>query len=527
MSKTLTPGFSALTILRNLSTALKGGMHPLQWWDAELASLPSEARRPLLEDLANLLARDISGISRFAQHFVIDKSKSSEDFESVLFDFLLPLHAALIQRGAWNEALELEIVVYVQFIKQVEDHDFYERVFSVLYAPYQTILDCTGDPCSEVATPTPVNNESSEGDTLFWFQNYSILAHTQLVLDLSTHLPVRTKFYASALRNLNLDSSRSIFSKAGIEILLIDDQQDVAASCDNLVQICRDRGIINIVFVSLPLQSGYLKRISNGISLTWWSMKYPLGCMSHFDRLVCNRTLYPRQKVFYGALWHCAPFALKALPPSRAPVSSRTDTDGLNIGVLSREEKFASSHLPEILHNSVLANPNLHLFWTGRKRDPSLTLRLTGSQLNRLSHQVHFVGWVEPAAFLTQVDLLVDTPNLGGMAAYWAMSMGKVVISASSSGSIGALGAREELHGHFQLLSTSEEVKAYFRTPGLRPYYLSDGSLIPLCLTEYANDKALVREHGQRFLKFFVDVLSDMSRWSLLTHQMLKGSYPK
>jgi hypothetical protein len=354
-----------------------------------------------------------------------------------------------------------------------------------------------------------------------------VLAHTQLVLDLATHLPIPAKLYASALSNTHLNSSIATFEKAGIEILEIDDRQNVANRCDALIQLCKSYGVSNIVFVSLPLQSGYLKRVCGDIALTWWSMKYPLGCMPHFDRLVCNRTLYPTQKVFQGALWQCAPFALKALSPRfTAPPLGTAATD-LNIGVLSREEKFASSDLPDILYKSLLENPRLHLFWTGRHEDPNLAVRLGARSDQVASRQVHFAGWVDPATFLTQVDLLVDTPNLGGMVAYWAMSMGKVVISATDSGSIGALGSRQDLQTHFQLLSSSEDVKAYFAFPCRLPYYLSDESLIPLCLTEYEANRALLKEHGQRFLRFFINVLSDMSQWSLTTHQMLKGSTPK
>lgn len=523
----LTPSRSALKALRSLSTALTSGTHPLQWWGMEISTLPAEIRRPLLRELALILAHDMSDVSRFAQSLNIDKSKHSEEFDSVLFDFLLPLHAALVQREAWNKALELESVVYLAFIKQDEDLGFYERAFSGLYAPYQLNLNIEADSGAALANFTPAEIDPAEGDTLFWFQNYVVLAHTQLVFDLTTHLPVRTKFYATALHNLNLDSSQSTFSKAGIEILAMDDRQSIADRCNALIRICRSRGISTIVFVSIPLQSGYLKRISDGIALTWWSMKYPLGCMPHFDRLVCNRTLYPSQKVFNGALWQCAPFAIKALTPNPASPPLRADPDGLTIGVLSRVEKFASSPLPEVLHRSLQANPSLHLFWTGRKKDRDLALRLEGNPGDGLNNQVHFAGWVDPATFLTQVDLLVDTPNLGGMVAYWAMSMGKVVISSSDSGSIGALGSREDLKNHFQLLSTVEEVRTYFATPCPHPYYLSDASLIPLCLTEYANHRALLQEHGQRFLRFFNDFLSDMGRWSWLTYHMLTGAYPK
>ncbi len=527
MSASLTPSSLALRSLRSLSEVLTLGVHPLEWWAMEISQLPSESRRSLLYEIAMILAREMSGISRFAQTLNIDKSKHREEFDSILFDFLLPLHQALIRRKAWNEALELEGVVYSAFIKQEEDHDFYESVFSRLYAPYGPILSAKTESDTVPTHLTPTAQDSIDGNTLFWFQNYSVLAHTQLVLDLATHLPTSAKFYASAISNINLDSSRSTFAKAGIEILKIDDQLSVAGRCDALIQLCRSRSVSNIVFVSLPLQSGYLKHICGGITLTWWSMKYPLGCMPHFDRLVCNRTLYPSQRIFQGAFWHCAPFALKALSPNPAPPPLGTAATDLNIGVLSREEKFASSHLPEFLYKSLLANPNLHLFWTGRNEDPDLAVRLGTHSDSGISHRVHFVGWVDPATFLTQVDLLVDTPNLGGMVAYWAISMGKVVISATDSGSIGALGSREDLKPHFQLLSNIEEVKIYFSTSCPDPYYLSDISLIPLCLAEYAAHRELLKEHGQRFLRFFNDILSDMGRWSLITHQMLKGSMSK
>ena len=278
MSKTLVPGQSTLKVFRSLSTALTSGTHPLNWWGMEISSLPAEIQRPLLHELATILAQYMSGISRFAESLVIEKSKHRKEFDSVLFDFLLPLHAALVQREAWNEALELEAVVYALFIKQDEDHGFYERAFFSLYDPYRPILDSEADSGAALANSTPAEIGSAENDTLFWFQNYSVLAHTQLVLDLTSHVPGRTKFYASALNNSNLDSSRPTFSKANIDILVLDDRQSVTARCDALIQICRSRGITNIVFVSLPLQSGYLKRISEGIALTWWSMKYPLGC---------------------------------------------------------------------------------------------------------------------------------------------------------------------------------------------------------------------------------------------------------
>lgn len=518
---------STQRLLQTLSAVISGGIRPLHWWSSEIAIFPYEIRRTLLSELACILALNMQGASHLARSLVVEKAKHPFEFDSVLFDFLLPLHSALVHQGAWDEALNLEIIVYSFFIKQDEDHDFYQKAFASLYAPYSDALgEVSNSADSSYILATGAINSNLDS-TLFWFQNYSILAHTQLVLDLASHLPISAKFYASAMSNSRYEQSQAIFTKAGIEILKIDEHLSISAKCSMLIKLCKKLGISNIVLVSLPLQSGYFKKVSEGISLTWWSMKYPLGCMPHFDRLVCNRTLYPTQKAFHGAIWQCAPFALKALPPHTAskPLSERM-TD-LNVGVLSREEKFASSLLPEILNQSLSDMPNLHLFWTGRKEDPNLSARLHGHADNAVHAQVHFYGWVDPALFLSQIDLLVDTPNLGGMVAYWAMSMGKVVVSATDSGSIGALGERHELQSHFKLLTSIEEVYEYFEGESNQPYYLSNIDLIPVCLKGYANQKTLLEIHGQRFLRTYSALLSNMGRWSEMTYLMLQGSDPK
>jgi hypothetical protein len=191
--------------------------------------------------------------------------------------------------------------------------------------------------------------------------------------------------------------------------------------------------------------------------------------------------------------------------------------------VLSREDKFSSSRLPELLSICLDQNPSLELLWTGRKEEPSVVQRIEGRLGSAVRQRINFCGWVDPANFLTRIDLLVDTPNLGGMAAYWAMSIGKVVISASDSGSVGSLGSRKDLERHFQLLSSYEDICEYFNSPAERPFYLTDAELIPICVSKYADHMGLIVEHGRLFSQFFSDVLSDMGRWSELTYQMLKG----
>lgn len=520
----------SLAVMKALAHAIKNRVPLLQWWKTEISSLPPESRRLLLLELAELFAANIKVIDKIAQALGVDKAEHPQEFRSILFDFLLPLHGLLVKVGNWDQALGLELIIASTFIKQDEDYKFYEESFSRLYEPYLKILNAPADTALQRAhhqsdsIKTPLENRlPANGATLFWFQNFSILAHTQLVLDLASNLSGHARFFASALTNVNLEVSRSTFEQAKIELLPIDEQQGLASRCKQLVNVCKSNNIKNIVFVSLPLQSGFLRTICNDIGLTWWSMKYPLGCMPQFDRLVCNRALEPHLKLFNGALWNCAPFAVKPLAAVKQTLSQTSDARDLTMGVLSREEKFASSDLPELIHRCLIAVPNTRLFWTGRKKPYDLNRRLHGPTTDLLEGRIQFCGWVDPSVFLSQIDVLIDTPNLGGMVAYWMMSMGKVVISATDSGSVGALGSPEELSPFFELLATREDVEHYFASNSKRPFYLKSADLIPLCIEKYAMQHDLLKVHGDRFLGFFNNDLSDMERWSRITYKMLQG----
>lgn len=524
MSSSHIPSQLTLKALQALTSINNHNAHNLmEWWGNVIFKLPQEVRPIVLSELVIILAKNIFDIFAFAKCFKVNKFKQLDEFKSILFEFLLPLHKAFIQDSSWDNALGLELIIYEDFIKQDENYSFYEQVFTELYSPYTATQNNINN-FLNLAVPEKTSSRApSEGATLFWFQNYSILAHTQLALDLAHNLPIQAKLYASALSNAGLEMSLPIFTEANIEIFSINNHQSIQDRCKSLIKFCKSRQISTIVMVSLPLQSGYIKSICDGISLVWWSMKYPLGCMPQFDRLVCNRSIYPKQKTFNGALWHCAPFALKPMLPylNFQPLNgSKAD---LKLGVLSRVEKFASSNLPEILSRSLANKSSLKLFWTGMVYDSNLASRLHSDLSKEAHQQVHFVGWVDPGLFLTQIDILVDTPNLGGVVAYWAMSMGKVVISATDSGSVGALGSRNELDEHFELLSSEEEILDYFKGNSTRPYYLSRTELIPLCLTLYSEEKNLLKQHGLRFLRIYKNLLSDMNRWSEITYLMMKG----
>ena len=103
------------------------------------------------------------------------------------------------------------------------------------------------------------------------------------------------------------------------------------------------------------------------------------------------------------------------------------------------------------------------------------------------------------------------------------MSLGKVVLSATDYGSVGALGSRQDIREHFELLTNSDQVRAYFSSASDRPFYLSSADLIPQCIEEYCQNREVLDEHGRRFLLFFNNVLSDLDSYSRMTYKFLQG----
>jgi len=102
MSQAKTLGLLSQSVLRSLAVAVASGMQPIQWWGTHISPLERKVRHTVLHELAGVLAKDMQGVSPFAQNLHIDKNNYPDEFESVLFDFLMPMHQALIESKSWD-----------------------------------------------------------------------------------------------------------------------------------------------------------------------------------------------------------------------------------------------------------------------------------------------------------------------------------------------------------------------------------------------------------------------------------------
>jgi hypothetical protein len=477
-----------------------------------------KSRSACLSKFALFCVNNLNSCAGLAQHFIIYAKLDRQFFEFYLFQFLTEVYRFLVLTKKWDDALELETSIYNVYIKQDETDSFYQRAFDALYSVY--------DPANLKHTEN--NTTDIKGSpTLYFLMNFNKLAHVEVLLEYFSNLEDTSNVFLSALSSQGLESLKDDLDNLSINYFTLSNDKKISIRYQELIKYCIDLGINNIVFISLPLHSNYVKQIvPDKIKLTWWSMKFPLGGMRQFSRLVCCRSMVPELRNINGELWSCAPFAVKGITTHARKEKESSNADiNIKFGVLAREEKFASSRLPEVVSKALLATNNSSFYWTGRSFDLGIHERITSSNSHSTLNRSHFVGWVNPIQYLNDIDVFVDTPNLGGVVAYWAMSLNKIVISSTDSGSIGALASKEVLAKYFLCLSSETDVNYYFSNQQTQPFYLSDIDLIFDCFKVISSGKVNITEYGILFGNFFQNYLTNFNYSANCIESMIRGDH--
>ena len=73
----------SLAAMKALALAIQSRTPLLQWWQTEISPIPTESRRRVLLELAELFAANIKVIGKIAQALGVDRVQHPEDFRSV------------------------------------------------------------------------------------------------------------------------------------------------------------------------------------------------------------------------------------------------------------------------------------------------------------------------------------------------------------------------------------------------------------------------------------------------------------
>jgi len=434
-------------------------------------------------------------------------------FEFILFKVLLPTHQYLVMHEEWEEALNFELNIAFYFLKQTETEEFAEKTYKLLFQGYSEVLSKNSG-----RKDTPKRSEKSK--LLFLLTNNNRLAHNLLFVNFLKGLKDKNDIFIAWIRDSTYkgkatkDTVSQDIENLGFKILAIPQSLGFAQRYKFLANFCLDSKVDRVVTVSVLANSAFLKMLLGDIQLIWWSMKYPLGSVGHFDRYVCNRSITVERRVFNGRTWECGPFCVPAIKKRRSVENSLNDINNfLTAGVLARSEKFLSSSLPEVLNSVLLHSKNLKLFWTG---DPSRTSEIENLRTRlckdldiKNQQRQEFAGWVVPEDFINKIDFLIDTPNIGGSVVYQAMSIDKIVISAGEKGAIAALASKEILCSYFELLDSPLSTSQYFSQTPKKPFFLAYPQLIINVIDQLLIRTHLIEEIGRLFGDFYRNKLSD------------------
>lgn len=469
-----------------------------------LAGLPAAQARSAGKQLLARVASDlriIEAVFKWSIDFRGDRKALSE----FLASFIFPLHFALVRSGQQELSLRLELFIYASFIKQCEEEKFYRWAFEGLYRPYVKISSRSNKSGFE-----DIGRVHSA--TIFFFQNFSPLAHVRLFLEQleSVRGLLAANIYVFALFPCSDRASVNRLAELGVPFYECSDRGALTKKFSKLVNLATDWNVSDVVFVSTPLHAPFCSKILPDCRFTWWSHKFALSTIPFFDYLVCFRALSKTLRVIDGAQWRAGPLALAPLSLAE-PMVSMESVKGICLGVLAREEKILSSNLPEVVGSVLRTLEGIDFTFTARGDGAAVVARALGVGGQSIADRVRCVGWVDPPAYLSGLDILLDTPTLGGLSCYWAMSAGIPVISALPTGSVGALSDRSEIARHFSIVTDESDVCRYETEFDGRPFVLASFSplLVVAVITRLVERPDFRREVGESFRKFFLEVLGD------------------
>ncbi len=311
-----------------------------------------------------------------------------------------------LHSGEFDKLLQLDLMLYTNYLKQSEISEIYENVYSVtdsFLAEYGSFLRSQlpmkdGTQRNRVCYLIPnLDNDLAHIETF-----YNIFCHHSSTSDLEI-------FVAGEVAEKNNPRSRMIRQ------LVIDKKIKIleyAYSHAGALKFCSDffnLHFAQVIVFSVPLLLPALVRALGPENVTWLTTKFELDS---FKELRNRTSLFSwRKDVIYkgDSRWIRS---LGALNAGEVPsFNARIDVKELRLVSLNREEKI--NH-PTFLNSvsQILKNRENAIFhYTGRQNLENIKNFFSQQGL---ANRVRYIGWVNFSEVISNYDIFLDTPTLSG-----------------------------------------------------------------------------------------------------------------
>jgi hypothetical protein len=303
-----------------------------------------------------------------------------------------------------DEALALEAYLYQKFVKPKESEDHYFDCFQKWAGMFE-------------AMGAQDRGEPSEGPGVgFILHSDSPMAHTQALAHLCELRPADAQASVFVFAK-DTGLVRELFQPFGVRVYYLSREKDgVGVQIERLRTLLADNNIGILVWVSLPLWCSYAFSRRLATRQVYWSQRFHPLKSPHIDLYITPGKRTETVRNYHGQDWQVihTPLCLevggvggKAYdPPAFTPC----------FGTAGRTEKI---EVPEFLTavKGIVNRAGGGFLWTGKT--PSQVVQ---DALQTIPNQ--FVGWVDPQAYISTLDVYLETFPLGGLCTQTAWELG-------------------------------------------------------------------------------------------------------
>lgn len=337
----------------------------------------------------------------------------------------------VIRAGDADAALNIEAMIYLSFVRIVEDEQHYYRCF----ADWRDDIARFG---RQFRKPGHLRGDPSR--IAFYLHTGFVLGHTEVMFKTLENIP-RERRANLTLRIYVLGKYSPEFvaraQRIGVEVVLLVNclpRGDASTWFERFLYL-RDRlehdrvGVC--VWVSSPDCAAFVLSMRLAPVQVFWALRFHPVTGPYIDGYITYGAKHERERVFGKQIWQVCPvpLAIDTTPvdaTNKAELRNRFPEKFL-LGTLAREEKINSAPFLEAVASILRQNPDAGFVWTGQTRHAGIEryFRAAG-----VAERCHFAGWVDTRLYASALDFFLETFPLGcGVTGYQALGAGTPLLS--------------------------------------------------------------------------------------------------
>jgi len=354
-----------------------------------------------------------------------------------------------IRAGDADAVLNIETMVYLAFVRTVEDETHYYRCF----ADWRDDMARLGRRFRKAEHPG-----GNPERIAFYLHTGFMLGHTEVMFKILENIP-RERRAALVLRIYVLGEYDQAFieraRKIDVEVVLLAVCAPHGSSSTWLERFLylRDRlqhdemGVC--VWISTPDLAAFALSMRLAPVQIFWALRFHPIAGSYIDGYITYGAKHERERVFGKQKWRVCPvpLAIDTTPveaAAKAELRARFPEKFL-LGTLAREEKINSAPFLGCVARILQQNPAAGFVWTGQSRHAGIERHFRDAGV---ADRCHFAGWVDTRLYASTLDLFLETFPLGcGITGYQALGAGTPLLSYFAPNTVFGMQYWHELSG--------------------------------------------------------------------------------